>query len=199
MRLERQELEEERPCPLRRMWLLGLAFWQTISQPLILRVVFSSVSIASVFLPISLYCFHCLLLFVLCSGSVFVSIFSVLLSRFVSQEISGLDCVPGLRVLMLGKNHIKKIDNLRAVSKLDVLDLHSNRIKIIGRWLCVMWLAARLCSIHDSYLLLVYVLCGYALRCACLPVCSPSVAAFISSVAQCAVSKCVCCLLWKLL
>lgn len=39
-------------------------------------------------------------------------------------EISNLDCVPGLRVLMLGKNRITNIANLTPLLKLDVLDLH---------------------------------------------------------------------------
>lgn len=39
-------------------------------------------------------------------------------------EIANLDCVPGLRVLMLGKNKITRIENLTPLLKLDVLDLH---------------------------------------------------------------------------
>lgn len=38
-----------------------------------------------------------------------------------------------LRVLMLGKNYIRKIEKLESVKKLDVLDLHSNRISKVDK------------------------------------------------------------------
>jgi hypothetical protein len=44
------------------------------------------------------------------------------------ERISGLDAVPSLRVLMLGRNKIQTIEGLDAVPKLDVLDLHDNRL-----------------------------------------------------------------------
>ena len=49
-----------------------------------------------------------------------------------AQRICNLDCVPSLRVLMLGKNQISRIEGLSALRRLDVLDLHSNRISKIG-------------------------------------------------------------------
>ena len=36
--------------------------------------------------------------------------------------------MPTLRVLMLGKNRLLRIEGLEALPKLDVLDLHCNRI-----------------------------------------------------------------------
>jgi Leucine-rich repeat (LRR) protein len=42
--------------------------------------------------------------------------------------VSGLEAVPNLRVLMLGRNRISAIQGLEGLSKLDVLDLHNNKI-----------------------------------------------------------------------
>jgi hypothetical protein len=39
-----------------------------------------------------------------------------------------LECVPGLRVLMLGRNRIRSIQGLSHLERLDVLDLHNNAI-----------------------------------------------------------------------
>ncbi len=50
----------------------------------------------------------------------------------VLKRIEGLDGLPSLRVLMLGKNEIEKIESLSLSTRLDVLDLHSNRICRIG-------------------------------------------------------------------
>jgi Leucine-rich repeat (LRR) protein len=43
-----------------------------------------------------------------------------------------LEALPTLRVLMLGKNKISRIEGLEPLSRLDVLDLHSNQIDHIG-------------------------------------------------------------------
>lgn len=48
------------------------------------------------------------------------------------QKICNLEYVPSLRVLMLGKNNISKIENLESLTRLDVLDLHSNAIENLG-------------------------------------------------------------------
>jgi leucine-rich repeat-containing protein 49 len=40
------------------------------------------------------------------------------------QKLENLDVVPNLRVLMMGKNRLKVIENLECLKKLDVLDLH---------------------------------------------------------------------------
>ena len=50
----------------------------------------------------------------------------------IAKNICNLESVPSLRVLMLGKNNISKIENLEVLSRLDVLDLHSNNIEVIG-------------------------------------------------------------------
>ena len=43
-----------------------------------------------------------------------------------------MDNLNSLRVLMLGRNKITKIEGLSFISKLDVLDLHDNEITEIG-------------------------------------------------------------------
>jgi len=50
----------------------------------------------------------------------------------MAQKIAQLEAVPTLRVLMLGKNKIAKIENLQPLVRLDVLDLHSNLIEVVG-------------------------------------------------------------------
>ena len=45
------------------------------------------------------------------------------------SSISGLEGVPSLRVLMLGKNAIRAIERLEKLTKLDVLDLHCNQVR----------------------------------------------------------------------
>ena len=45
------------------------------------------------------------------------------------EKIAGLECVPQLRVLMLGRNRIRSIGaGLARLQRLDVLDLHNNEI-----------------------------------------------------------------------
>ena len=48
------------------------------------------------------------------------------------RGIGGLETVPTLRVLMLGRNRIQRIENLEPVRHLDVLDLHGNCIQEIS-------------------------------------------------------------------
>ena len=55
-------------------------------------------------------------------------IFLDLYNNRIEKLSRDLECVPTLRVLMLGKNRIKHISNLSKLIKLDVLDLHSNTI-----------------------------------------------------------------------
>ena len=47
------------------------------------------------------------------------------------DHIAGLEPLANLRVLMLGKNRIRKIECLAHCPKLSVLDLHGNRIGAI--------------------------------------------------------------------
>jgi leucine-rich repeat-containing protein 49 len=47
------------------------------------------------------------------------------------ERITGISSLTNLRVLMLGKNKISKIENLDELVYLDVLDLHANEVKII--------------------------------------------------------------------
>lgn len=42
--------------------------------------------------------------------------------------LEGLDYLPSLKVLMLGMNRIRKLQNLHGLPLLDVLDLHHNQI-----------------------------------------------------------------------
>ena len=42
---------------------------------------------------------------------------------------SAEEAVSGLRVLMLGKNRLRVIESLDALSRIDVLDLHSNQVR----------------------------------------------------------------------
>ena len=46
-------------------------------------------------------------------------------------QISGLEQVPSLRVLMLGKNLVERVERLDCLTKLDVLDLHCNQLRTI--------------------------------------------------------------------
>mmetsp|Transcript_22286 Transcript_22286/g.73819 ORF Transcript_22286/g.73819 Transcript_22286/m.73819 type:complete len:1165 (+) Transcript_22286:167-3661(+) len=55
-------------------------------------------------------------------------IFLDLYNNCIESLSRDLECVPTLRVLMLGKNRIKAISHLEKLGKLDVLDLHSNAI-----------------------------------------------------------------------
>jgi len=55
-------------------------------------------------------------------------IFLDLYNNCIEHLSHNLECVPTLRVLMLGKNRIKMITHLEKLVKLDVLDLHSNAI-----------------------------------------------------------------------
>ena len=43
------------------------------------------------------------------------------------ERIGGLSTLTNLRVLMLGKNRIQKVDNLNGLIYLDILDLHGNQ------------------------------------------------------------------------
>jgi hypothetical protein len=47
------------------------------------------------------------------------------------MPIAGLTAVPSLRVLMLGKNAIGRIEGLETLVQLDVLDLHSNQVRVM--------------------------------------------------------------------
>jgi leucine-rich repeat-containing protein 49 len=47
------------------------------------------------------------------------------------QKLNGLESLVNLRVLMMGRNKIGSIENLSRLVKLDILDLHSNRIEMI--------------------------------------------------------------------
>ena len=47
------------------------------------------------------------------------------------EHVAGLEPLTNLRVLMLGKNRIRKIECLAHCPKLSVLDLHGNRIGAI--------------------------------------------------------------------
>mmetsp|Transcript_32171 Transcript_32171/g.99357 ORF Transcript_32171/g.99357 Transcript_32171/m.99357 type:complete len:790 (+) Transcript_32171:284-2653(+) len=60
-------------------------------------------------------------------------IFLDLYNNCIEHLSSSLDCVPTLRVLMLGKNRIKAMTHLDKLVKLDVLDLHSNAIAKVER------------------------------------------------------------------
>lgn len=55
-------------------------------------------------------------------------IFLDLYNNRIEYLSHNLECVPTLRVLMLGKNRIRAISHLDKLVKLDVLDLHSNAI-----------------------------------------------------------------------
>ncbi len=46
--------------------------------------------------------------------------------------ISNLEPLVNLRVLMLGKNRIRRIEGLQKCTRLSVLDLHGNRITQVG-------------------------------------------------------------------
>ena len=48
------------------------------------------------------------------------------------DRISGLDCLDNLRVLLMGKNRIRKIEGLRRQGRLEVLDLHGNQITAVS-------------------------------------------------------------------
>uniref|UniRef100_A0A7S1XLY3 U2A'/phosphoprotein 32 family A C-terminal domain-containing protein n=1 Tax=Phaeomonas parva TaxID=124430 RepID=A0A7S1XLY3_9STRA len=58
-------------------------------------------------------------------------IFLDLYNNCIEELGPGLSSVPSLRVLMLGKNRIRRIANLERLRNLDVLDLHSNEISKI--------------------------------------------------------------------
>ena len=47
------------------------------------------------------------------------------------SEIENLQCLPKLKILLIGRNFIDKIKNLNSLIELEILDLHSNKIKVI--------------------------------------------------------------------
>lgn len=54
------------------------------------------------------------------------------------QRISGIEFNLQIRILRLGKNQIKTIQNLNSLSKLNILDLKNNKItKISGIENCI--------------------------------------------------------------
>lgn len=63
-------------------------------------------------------------------------IFLDLYNNCIEHLSPALSCVTTLRVLMLGKNRIQAITHLDYLSKLDVLDLHSNNVSKVGAVLC---------------------------------------------------------------
>lgn len=44
------------------------------------------------------------------------------------EKICSLECLENLRLLLMGKNRIKKIEGLMQLCKLEILDLHGNQI-----------------------------------------------------------------------
>jgi hypothetical protein len=52
------------------------------------------------------------------------------------SDLSGLSLLSNLRVLMLGRNQISHIPDLRDLLRLDVLDLHGNLVSELGENLC---------------------------------------------------------------
>jgi leucine-rich repeat-containing protein 49 len=54
-------------------------------------------------------------------------------------QISGLEPLTNLRVLMLGKNRIRRIEGLQRCCRLSVLDLHGNRINQVTQLLRIQF------------------------------------------------------------
>ena len=50
---------------------------------------------------------------------------------FTEPRVKPLSNLKSLRVLMLGKNYIQEVCGLRDMAKLDVLDIHANRLRSV--------------------------------------------------------------------
>lgn len=56
----------------------------------------------------------------------------MVLGAVCAKKLENFSVVPNLRVLMLGKNRLRTIENLDCLKKLDVLDLH--RCSCATKW-----------------------------------------------------------------